>query len=345
MPWDEQQLKKHLSTDPLKPVYLLYGEESWLTLLYASRIKDKVVGQDDLAGFNFHEFDGDTATVDKIEDAAEALPMMADRQCVLVKDMNLAAADVSDRILKLVQDPPPECVMIFRQIAVQPDSKKSARWKKLLEAVAKTGVVAEFRKKEGAELYRLLVQYARKRGAELTGDNAALLTERCGNDMNLLFRELDKLAALADGGEITRQHILTAATLNLEAKVFDLSRQLLSGRMGTAYQTLNTLLANREDPVEILAPLTGAFVDLYRAKVAAAGGKPATSLAQVFNYRGRDFVLRNAARDCARISLSALRDCLDILAETDRLLKSSSADPHMLLERALTQLSDRIRRA
>ena len=48
--------------------------------------------------------------------------------------------------------------------------------------------------------------------------------------------------------------------------------------------------------------------------------------------------LRNAARDAARLSLPALRECLDVLAEADMRLKSSRMDKRTVLEQAVAAL-------
>jgi len=72
------------------------------------------------------------------------------------------------------------------------------------------------------------------------------------------------------------------------------------------YEVLHRLFYQREKPIMILSVLSGCYVDLYRAKAAASAGVPAESLAAEFKYRGREFVLRNAARDSARLSLPTL---------------------------------------
>ena len=73
-------------------------------------------------------------------------------------------------------------------------------------------------------------------------------------------------------------------------------------------------------------------------KVADAAGEPAESLGADFAYKGREFRLRNAARDAARLSLPALRECLDVLAEADMRLKSSRMDKRTVLEQAVAAL-------
>ena len=175
--------------------------------------------------------------------------------------------------------------------------------------------------------------------------DARYLVEQVGNDLHLLLGELEKLCALVgEGGEITRRHIDTACPKNLEAKVFDLSKTILRLRADQAYDLLYQLRVQREDPVAVLAVLSNAFADLYRAKVAAAGGVSVDLLTTAFkSYKGKEFRLRNAGRDAARISITALRDCLDRLACTDTALKMGRGDGWVLLEQTVAQLCARLR--
>lgn len=338
MAMTEAQLKKQLK-EGLAPVYFLYGEETYLTAHYAARIADLAAGQQEMGGFNRQSFDGQSASFDAIEEAAEALPLMAERKCVLIRDYDVAAgAAAHDRLLALVSDPPESCVLIFWQDAVQPDLKKSAKWKAFAAAAEKSGCCVCFARKTTGDVVRLLCSGAARRGCSLTADNARLLVERCGNDLHLLNHELDKLAALAGGGEITRTAIEAAATRNLESSVFDLSKALLQNHYEKSYTILNNLLAQQEEPVAILAVLSGAYADLYRAKAAALAGIQAAELAPDFGYKGREWRLRNAARDCARLSLSTLRESLEILAKADGMLKSSRTDKRVVLEQTAAKL-------
>lgn len=334
----ESELKKQLREEPAR-LYFLYGEETYLTAHYAAQIARKVVGEDDLGGFNLQKFDGQTASFDAIEEAAEALPLMAPRKCVVVRDYDVAASGAAhDRLMALAADPPESCVLVFWQDAVQPDLKKNAKWKAFAAAVDKTGACVEFRRKTTGDIVKLLCAGASRRGYTLSPDNARLLVEQCGDDLNRLLNELDKLCALAGRSEITRAHIEDAATRNLEASVFDLSKAILQGNYRRAYGILDTLFAQKEEPVAILAVLSGAYADLYRAKAAAQAGRQATELAADFGCKGREWRLRNAARDCARLPVEALRQSLDVLAEADGNLKSSRTDKRIVLEQTAARL-------
>ena len=57
-----------------------------------------------------------------------------------------------------------------------------------------------------------------------------------------------------------------------------------------------------------------------------------------FEYRGRDFVIRNSLRDSRNYSMATLRASIACLADTDLRIKSSRADSSILLEQAVTRL-------
>ena len=103
---------------------------------------------------------------------------------------------------------------------------------------------------------------------------------------------------------------------------------------------MHQLAVQREEPIPILGVLSSAYADLYRAKVAVTAGQPADTLAADFKttYARKEFRLRNAARDCARLSTDTLRRSLEVLAQTDNALKQTNADGRSLLEQTVVKL-------
>lgn len=77
---------------------------------------------------------------------------------------------------------------------------------------------------------------------------------------------------------------------------------------------------------------------MYRAKCAKAANENEMTLSDYFSYKGREFLIRNAARDCRNISFESLRKAIDILSNTDELLKSTSIDKNLLLEETVAKL-------
>ena len=157
--------------------------------------------------------------------------------------------------------------------------------------------------------------------------------------MQTLLHELDKLSAFCKDGEITAAVIDDMATKCLQARVYDLSKFILKGDTGGACKVLHTLFELGEEPIPIAAVLINNYVDMYRVKCAKIDGRRADDIARYYNYKGRDFVLNNAMRDTAKLSVGALRRSMQVLDDLDRALKSTAVDAKILLEEAIVKLS------
>ena len=81
------------------------------------------------------------------------------------------------------------------------------------------------------------------------------------------------------------------------------------------------------------------FVDVYRAKVAVAGGENITYPAKFFDYKNKEFRLTNSSRYASKLSMEQLRECFDCFSEGDHALKSTAQSGEMILERLIVQLS------
>lgn len=341
MAMTETQLKEIIKNGSAT-LYVLYGAEGYLVEQYARMIARETV-EEGFDAFNLQRFDGQEVSVEELEDAVEALPLMTDRKCVLVRDYN-PCGDDTDRLLRMLEQMPDSCVLVFWQMTVQPDKRKNA-WKDFLKIAEQKGVAMNFEHKDVNDTAKMLAGGAKRRGCALDVADARYLTEQVGNDLNLLIHELDKLCALAgEGGTITKAMIDTACPKNLEVQVFDLSKFILRGQRQQVFDLLYTLRVQRAEPIAVLGTLSNAFSDLYRGKVATASGMSAESLASHFkSYQKKEWKLKNAARDSGRIPVNTLRQCLDILAETDTTLKLRSGDEWVLLEQTLARLMEALR--
>lgn len=337
MPATEALLKQHLQSGDFTPLYVLYGEETYLTAHYAKQLAQKAAGDDTFGDFNRLSLDGQECNWETIADAVEALPLMAERKSVCVRELDVTSATVYDRLMALLAALPAHCVLIL-WYAHPLDSRKSNKWKAFLTTAEKVGTCVDFERRTAAELARMLCAGAARRNCKLSPAAANKMVEQCGNDLSLLLNELEKLCAVANEQEITPQLVELVVTRQLSARVYDLSKAIFKGDYRTAYTILHRLFASREEPVSILAVLSGAFVDLYRVKTAVSAGVAATDLANTFGYRGREFVLRNATTDCQRWDIVRLRQCLDLLAQADTRMKGSRTAPRVILEQTVASL-------
>ncbi|HHV32939.1 DNA polymerase III subunit delta [Caproiciproducens sp. LBM24188] len=335
----ETELKKQIEKSDFSNLYVLYGEESYLVSHYAQKLIAKAKGTA-FEDFNLQRFEGDTVSMDTLAEAVEALPFMAERKCVAVSDLDvegLRAAELS-KLEQIVDSIPPSTVLVLYLPCVAIDLKTAKKWKKFLAAANQKGNTVLFKRRSNPDLEKLLCSGASKRGCELSRQDAGRMIRAAGNDLQTLTNELEKLCAFVGEGKITPQVIDQLVAKNLEARVYDLSKAILSGQYDRAYEILDLLFYQNEEPVSVLAVLSSAYIDLYRVRVSVQSGYSALEPAKHFDYARKEFRLTNAERDSKRLSTAMLRESLRVLLEADMALKGARGDRRIVMEKLLAQL-------
>lgn len=334
----ETELKNRIKNGDFSPIYMIYGEESYLKEHYVAKLKSKIVDPA-FADFNFHQYENGKTSLSDILNDADMMPMMSEYSFLLVRDypLNKSKEDI-ELLKKYTQDANENAVIVFWFDNVEVDTKKDSKWKSIESAVDKVGACIEFEKRTERDLARLAVAKAKKAGCVLASNNALYLVSVVGNDIKTVFNELDKLCCYVNGGEITRVIIDLLAVKCLQARVFDLSKFILAGNSDGAYEVLSAMFAQKENPIAVLSVISSCYIDMYRVKCALASGEGEASLSKYFNYGNRKWLITNAVRDSKKLSLENLRDAIDVLSSTDEMLKSTSLNPNLLLEETVTKL-------
>ena len=86
------KLKKTLKDGKTEPLYLFFGEESYLKELYEEKIKE-LVPDGGFPDFNRFKFEGPDNELNDYDDAWESFPMMAEKKCVLLADYDFGHAE------------------------------------------------------------------------------------------------------------------------------------------------------------------------------------------------------------------------------------------------------------
>lgn len=335
---DENELKAAIKASEFSNLYFLYGEEKYLIRHYSSLLEKKIVSPD-FADFNLHVYDGKNTDVDEISAAAEALPMFSEYSCIIVKDMPVdnLNPDENERLINFISDLPETTVVIFSFPTYNPGIK-NVKLKRLYNALISFGDVVEFGRFGMQQLTKLIEKGAKERGCTFGHSESSYLISLVGDDMSVLFNELQKICSYKREGIITKEDIDAVVVKNMQARAFDLAKALVSNNCDTAMDILDTLFSMKEEPINILGAIITPYVDMYRAKVYTSGGLRAEDASKDFNYRNKEFRLTNGARSASKYSVKQLRQFLEVLFEADLLLKSTSVDGRLVLEQTITKL-------
>ncbi len=336
-------LDNHVKANDFTPIYLLYGSDTFMVKYKADRFCKKVLS-DSVTDFNYTEFDGRNIDFDMLYDAVNAMPMFCDFKCVRITDLDLDGmkAGLAENLLELFAEIPETTVLVIAMVNIEPDFKKSDRFKKLFLIAQNHGTVFEAHKMSKSELLAWANNGLGKIDSYISADTFDYLIKTLGtDDMNTVRNELHKLAAYSRGA-IEKKHIDEFAFKHIDAKVFDMVKALSRRDFDTAYSKLNEMfeLGNSISPQIILGTVSSAFTDLYRAKIGFDSGRSVKQICEDFNYPpNMSFKITNAVTDSRKFGKAGLIKCIDYIMLADDKLKTSGIDYRIILTELLVQIS------
>lgn len=317
-------------------LYVLHGEETYLREYYLARLKETLIPAG-LEDFNLHAISGRECTLRQLTEAVDCLPMMSERTLVLVTDFDLfgGGADRREELAALFADLPDYCCLVFHcdLLPYKPDERT-----KLAAALRQYGSVVPFSRQEERELVNWIARRFRALDCGIAPREAEYLIAQCGELMQNLITEIDKIAAYAGAGQITRGHIDAVVIPQVSAVVWNMTDAIARGSFESAACVMSDLLGAQESPIMILSVVGQYFRQLYAARLVMDRRGSAAELAKRFaipEWKARQ--LMAAAR---RYSLPWCRAAVRRCAQTDLAMKSWAGEERELLVSLLMELAN-----
>lgn len=334
---NENDLKKQIKAKSFSKIYVLYGSEQMYVKRYTEMLVEAVAGKNP-SDFNFHKFSGDI-NLDDFAAAIQMVSFMSEYNCVLLSDIYYDNMDKDsiDRLSEIIKVQPEGSILIVSMPTYTP-SKNASAFKSLVKIAEKTGSVCQFEKLGEQALEKVLAKWANENGKLISHLNASKLISSCGTDLNMLRNEIDKVSAYAKGDEITAEDINAVATVNLETKIFNLSDAVLNGDGQRAFNTLDLLFYQREEPIMMLYVLSASYIDAYRIRIADECGVLKETVGKDFDYKNRVFALAKAQRATSKVTTEALRKSIEVLIQSDEIFKTTAVNSRLYMEQLIAQL-------
>lgn len=254
-----QELETSLRKGAPPILYYLYGEESFLIERATSRLLDMAVDPT-LKDFNFNVFYGNESKGVDIVDAAQTLPMFADRRAVLVKRAEQLRADALDVLLGYIRNPADTTCLIFNGIKI--DQRK-----KFFLELKKQNALVEYKRLYDNKLSGFIQSEALVHEKPIEPVAADLLSFLVGNNLRELSSQIEKLAIyVGTRPKITLDDVRAVASSSKAFTVFELARYLGTRDLHSALKSLDTLFYNGEEVPMMLGALARHFRQLWRVR-------------------------------------------------------------------------------
>lgn len=211
----------------LAPVYILSGEESYYIDLIADTLQQYVVPEEE-RDFNQHVYYGQDADLDDIINTARQYPVMSARKLVMLREAQTLqnARQQLEGMEIYLQHPCPTTVLVihFKGEALKETSRLVKSAKKV------NGIIYSAAKTRDYQLPMHLRDYCNDHSLTLEPKAAQMLCESIGANLQLLFREVEKLRlALPEGNHVSITADMVAANIGVSKQynVFELKSALM----------------------------------------------------------------------------------------------------------------------
>lgn len=317
----------------LRPVYLISGDEALMVGEALDTLRKAAKEQD----FSTRElliaergFDWSELTV-----SGQSLSLFSEKKII---DLRLPTGKPgkpgSDAICEYLASPPEDTILLISAAKLD-GSAMSSRW---VKAIDKAGAVIRVWPLEARELPGWIQGRLRSAGLTASRDAVLHLARRVEGNLLAAQQEIDKLALMHDGSEISPETIDDAVADSARYSVFLLADEAMSGRVNRALRMLGGLRREGVVPVLVLWALgREARMLAAMAEQLSVGRSEAEVMKSHRIWNQRQGIVRQAL---ARIDRQSGYALVSLAERADRAAKGQSGEnPWQLLTQMIVLLA------
>lgn len=325
-------------------IIFLYGEDVFSSRRKVAEIKQKYLDSDK-SGSGLSVFDcGNPPAADKnitrnIISVVNTPNLLAPKRLLVVRDFILStlAEGQKDLLVFLKKkgnalNDNKDVVVVFWENG-QP--KKNGALYKFLEKNTRS---QSFEKMSGPKLRQWSLKVLNEIDPAARISIAALekLIVFCAEDTFLIFLELQKLSAYADGQMIEEGDVETLTHAALGGNIFEMVDAIGSGNKKHALGMLHTHLEKGDDPFYILSMFFYQFRNMLKVADAREQGIPEHEIARATKLH--PFVVKKSLAQVSRLPLPKLKAVYQKLGELDTAVKTGHIEIKLGLDKFVAEL-------
>ncbi len=333
-----EEIQSEILQNQMRPIYLLYGEESYLPNQLQKTLVNHGLSPED-RDFNLDIIQGDETTAQSALTICQTAPMMAERRIVVIRGFDRMKHN--KLFASLAKQPNLTAVVL---LICEGKPRFNMAPYNALKNNRKAVKVAEFPRLWRNQATKFARDYTVKHGYKLESGVDSMLTEFLGVSLDLIVNEIEKLMTYVGDREekiITKQDVFKASGQTREINVFELQDAIAQRRGVDAHRISEQLLSGASsrpgEALRIVAILTRYFVQLWklhelrnerldRSTIASKLGVPSHKLTSYY-----DAIVIWPLRDIQR--------ALQLLLSVDCEIKGmSKRSPRVIMTLLMTQL-------
>lgn len=318
------EFAKSLQKGDIAPLYYFHGDEPYLIERAVKHLLDLTVFPDS-RDFNLDTFYGKECKGEEIASAGQTLPMFAERRVVLVKRSGELSAAAIEILTEYVLDSSPSTCLIF-------EGDKIDQRKRFFMEIKKKGHLVEFKRLYENQLGPFIREEAAVYGKKVEPAAVEMLVYLIGNNLQELAVEIEKVATYVSGRDIVKVADIREIVSDTKVdSIFELTNSLGERDAAKALRSLNTLLRDGQEPLQVLFMFTRHFRQLWQVREMME--KKITQKEMSVNLKMKsDFFMPGLIKQAKNFPKPLFKEIFELFFKTDLALKTSGGKPVSLLE-------------
>ncbi|MCX6133379.1 MAG: DNA polymerase III subunit delta [Ignavibacteriales bacterium] len=321
-------------SDHFAPIYLFHGEEDLLIDEGIQLIVSKALDEG-TKGFNLDVVYGSKAEAKDVVAHATSFPMMSAKRVVVVKEFEkLATTEIAKEIVSAYVNNPLESTVLVL-VSIAPDFRK-----KPFTDLKKRAEVIECKPLYDNQVPAWIAERIKRQGREANAEACRLMQAYVGNSLRSLQNEIDKLFVfIGDRKKVNVEDIAAVVGATKGYTIFELQNAIGRKDAKESIRILERMLEAGQAPLMIIVMLTRFFTQLWKLsdmkarrmgeqEIAREIGVPPYYVKQYIEFR-------------SNFDVDQIEQNFKALLEADTVMKSTSRDPHLVLDLLVLSLMHR----
>jgi DNA polymerase III subunit delta len=339
------ELPKHLASDELKPVYLVFGAEDFLRSEAVKLIREAAArGKEPCDTAELDAADGDPR---KLLDDLRTPSLFAPRRLVLIENAGLLFEPRAiEPLLHYVEQPSPRTTLVLiageMRKSARKESKKPKKEPTESAARAKERVLRKITMVECPLVKQnALAGWCRERaralGKPMESDAAALLADMLGTNLGQMDGQIRNLIAYCnERPRITEKDVSDLCGGDRAWRTWELTEAILDRRMSAALHALDRLIRDVDSTVILVAMGR----DIRRLVVLKQLARQGLNEAEIARRSGvQSWLVGKLLREKKSLTIAELKFKLRQVLEADLDCKTGGGQDTWILERLVLRLS------
>ena len=304
--------------------YLLYGEERYLI----DKELKNIIDSKNIEDINISKYNLEENTIKEILEDAQTVSLFSSNKLIIVDNAYIfnrvmtKKIDDLDLLEKYLKTPNINTTIIFIDNNEKIDSVKN-----IVKLIKENGNIKEFNQLKNINkiVSDMFQDY------KVSSSAINLLLERVGNNLELIYKEVEKLKLYKiDDKIINIEDVEDLTVENINIDIFKFVDDIINKNKNNAIKTYNQLIAINEEPIKIVALLASKFRLMYQANQLIKKGYTEDAISEILKVH--KYPVHLAILAGYKYNPKLLLKYLNDLADLDIGIKTGEKDKELALE-------------